>query len=405
MSALLRRAVRTKVLLLALLGALICSPAALAEALTAELMPGVTYTREMKKIRGKQVVEHVVIAPKPGCLYRLVPVLSNETITGKETVSAMEERLSGQATAVGINGDLFNWEQGYPSGIFMRDGVLHGRPISGRSALGIGADGILRLARIGFFGTWGIGDSEREALTQLNRPLEEPGVALFTPAWGAETPRSPKAVDVVVSGFPQTTPNTDLAGQIVEVRDGGGTPIPATGRPAGDRHVRRRSTVARPGLPLVARLILAVVEDVANAIGGVGDRPQRTDSLPTTGFVRRVLPRHPAPRSASCRRSHRSDRHRRAPDLERGRQPGRREPAAPGAVTGMAFDAGARRRCIRRRRAEHVRRQPAGRVHVADDAVTAPRAPAHAVVRRTARGGRGAGAATRSPCRPRSTHG
>ena len=153
MSAFLRRAVRTKVLLLGILAALACSPTALSEALTAELMPGVTYTREVKKIRGKQVVEHIVIAPKPGGLYRLVPVLSNEAITGKETVTDMEKRLSGQATAVGINGDLFNWEQGYPSGIFMRDGVLHGRPISGRSALGIGADGILRLARIGFFGT------------------------------------------------------------------------------------------------------------------------------------------------------------------------------------------------------------------------------------------------------------
>jgi hypothetical protein len=296
---LVRRALTRKVLLLAVLAALAGAPAAWSEASTIELMPGVTYTREVKSIRGKQVVLHVVVAPRPGGLYRLVPVLSNGTITGKETVSAMERRLSDGATSVGVNGDLFNWEQGYPSGIFMRDGVLDGRPQSGRSSLGIGQDGVLRMARISFFGTWGIADAAREALTQLNRPLDEPGAGLFTPAWGAETPRARNAVDVVVSGFPQASANADLGGQIVDVHEGGGTPIPPDGAvlqavgPLG----RQLSSIAQPGLPLVARLILKPWWDgVADAIGG-GPALVRNGriALPTTeAFTSdQVLPRHP----------------------------------------------------------------------------------------------------------------
>jgi hypothetical protein len=181
----------------------------------------------------------------------------------------------------------------------MRDGALHGRPASGRSSLGIGLDGILRLARVGFFGTWGVADLPRQALTQLNRPLDQPGVGLFTSAWGAETPRTKGAVDVVISGFPTTTPNADLTGQIVEVREGGGTSIPAGGAVlqaigAGKRDL---ATDAQPGLPIVVRLILKPWwEQVADAIGG-GPAIVRDGAmaLPTTETFTssQLLPRHP----------------------------------------------------------------------------------------------------------------
>ncbi len=73
----------------------------------------------------------------------------------------MQKRLAGSATAVGVNGDLFNWQVGYPSGMFMKDGTLVGRPSRDRSSLGIGADGLLRLARVAFYGTWAIGGADR----------------------------------------------------------------------------------------------------------------------------------------------------------------------------------------------------------------------------------------------------
>jgi hypothetical protein len=289
--------VRTKALLIAALVAFVCAPSALPQA--TQLMPGVSYAREVKVISGRQVVVHVVTAPKPGGLYELAPVLSNETIVGRETVSAMEKRLSKKATVVGVNGDLFNSEIGYPSGIFMRGGVLQGHPSPDRSSLGIGLDGILRVAWIGFTGTWAVGESRREELTQLNRPLDGPGVGLFSPAWGNETPRLRRAVDVVLTGFPQAAPSTDLTAQILRVRQGGGTPIPRDGAvlQGVGRGARQLRELAVPGLPGVVRVILRPWwENVADAIGG-GPALVRNGriALPTaeafTSYV--LLPRHP----------------------------------------------------------------------------------------------------------------
>jgi hypothetical protein len=261
---------RRLLLFLVALVAATAPAAAHGEAVARELMPGVTYTREVKSVRGRPVVVHVVTAPRPGGLYRLAPVLGGGTLTARERVSAMQERLSEQATVVGVNGDLSNIAQGYPSGILLRDGVLHARPTSGRSSLGIGLDGLLRLERVGFAGTWGIGDEVRKGLSQLNRPLDGPGVGLFTRSWGASTPKGSGLLDVVIGGFPAAVPNVDLAGQIVEVRPGGGTSIPQDGavlQARGSRRAEVSSAVA--GMPFVVKLILKPWwEQVEDAIGG-----------------------------------------------------------------------------------------------------------------------------------------
>jgi len=260
--------------------------AAAAASAATELMPGVTYTRDVRTIGGARTVFHVVVGPKPGGLYDLQPVLSNGTIVGRETVTSMQRRLSRQATIVGVNADYFNLDDGYPSGIFMRDGVLLGRPYSARATLGIGLDGLLRIARIGFFGTWGIGDAERQRLDQLNRPLEKGEIGLFTPAWGSATPSAPNAVDVVLSGFPPASGNVDLTGTIVSAGIGGGTPIPDGGAvlqaigPPG----KALLSEALAGLPLTVKLILKPWwEQVKDAIGG-GPAIVRHGriSLPTT---------------------------------------------------------------------------------------------------------------------------
>ena len=281
--------------LVASLAAAFCGPAAAAS----ELMPGVTYERLERIVRGKEVLVHVVTAPKPGSLYRLVPVLSNGTIAGTETVTQMQARLSRTATSVAVNGDLFSWEWSYPTGIFVRDGALHGRPTSSRSSLGIGLDGLLRIAQISFFGTWGVGEAPRTALNQLNRPLVGSQVGLFTPVWGAATPRRRGAVDVVVSGLPPTRVNVDLAAQVTEVRRGGGTSIPEGGavlQATGGRATGLQA-LALPGAPVVVKLILKPWwEQVADAIGG-GPALVREGriALPTSeGFSSYLLlKRHP----------------------------------------------------------------------------------------------------------------
>jgi hypothetical protein len=266
------RSLRVCAVLLCLVVALVAAPAALAGTTTIDLMPGVTYTRETRTIEGKPVVVHVVTAPKPGGkLYRLAPVLSDGEVAGRQTLTAMQKGLSKAATAVGVNGDLFSYTTDSSSGILMRDGVLISRPVAKRSSLGISAEGLLSIGRIGFYGRWALGEAKRRPLAQFNRPLEGRGVALFTPVWGSATPVVKKAVDVVLSGVPPATVGVDLPGQVVSVSEGGGTPIPKGGavlQAVGPIAAELRST-AIPGTPFVARLDLKPWwEGVADAIGG-----------------------------------------------------------------------------------------------------------------------------------------
>lgn len=287
---------------LALAAALLVPASGGAATVTRELVPGVTYAREVEPVGGRAVVVHTVTAPAPGGLYALEPVLSGGTITGRETVSSMQRALASEATAVGVNGDYFSFLDGHPSGMFMRDGVLAGRATSERSTLGIGTDGVLRIGRIAFFGTWGIGDLPRRRLDQLNRPLESGEVGLFTRGWGASTPSGRKAVDIVVTDLSSAVPNTDLAGLVSSVSTGGGTPIPPGGAvlQATGSAAAGLEALALPGVPFVVELILepwwAQVQD---AIGGGPALVRRGRlALPTTeGFTAsQLLPR--APRTA-----------------------------------------------------------------------------------------------------------
>lgn len=253
--------------------ALLLVPAAAGGPLARELMPGVTYTRQAMTVSGRSVTVHLVVTPRPapGSLYELKPVLSNGTITGGERLTSMQDRIAPLATTVGVNGDLYNVAYGFPTGIFMRDGVLHGRPTTARSTLGIGLDGLLRVARIGFYGTWGPLDGERTALDQLNRPADAGQTALFTPSWGSSTPRDARALDVVLSGVPQIVRDTDISGVVAEVREGGDTPIPPGGavlQAVGSTRAGLAS-VALPGQAIVLRATLKPWwEQVADAIGG-----------------------------------------------------------------------------------------------------------------------------------------
>jgi hypothetical protein len=262
---------RLKLVLLVLLAALVAAPAVSAQAETRELMPGVMYTREVKSVRGREVVIHVVTAPRPGGLYELAPVLGGGTLTGRETVTSMQSRLAGSATVVGVNGDLYNVELGFPTGMVLQDGIMHGRPMKARSTLGIGADGSLLLDRVGFLGLLGIADMARQRLDQFNRPLPPSGIGLFTPSWGSQTPAQKGALEIVLSNVPGTAPNVDLGGQVVEVRRGGGGPIPPGGAvlQATGADAAGIEALAVPGTSVFFRLNLNPWwADARHAIGG-----------------------------------------------------------------------------------------------------------------------------------------
>jgi hypothetical protein len=207
----------------ALLVGVFASPAA---AKPVELMPGVTYDRRVEFTAHGPKVIHVLIAPKPGGLYAVKPVLSNNTLLGRERVSAMQRRVSSTATVAGVNGDLFAWAQGFPSGMLMQDGVVQASPNSSRSSIGIGADGGLLIDRVAFFGTWQ-GTGQRRPVNGVNKSTGS--VVLYTPAWGATTPAVTGTVEATLSAFPSATPAADLPGLVAQVKPNGGTPIPPNG--------------------------------------------------------------------------------------------------------------------------------------------------------------------------------
>jgi hypothetical protein len=258
--------------ILAALAALVglAASAPIASAQTTQLFPGVSYESAIQFTPHGPVSIHVVRGPRPVGLYRLRPVLSNESIVSRETVSAMQKRLSTQATSVGVNGDYFAPTDGRPSGIFLRDGVLATPPNPARSSAGITLDGLLDVRRVSFRGTWR-GTGQRRALNFLNKAPGTNGISLFTADWGSSTPRIAGAFAAVLGSFPPATPNTDLAVPVTTTATGTTVAIqPGTAvLVARGNAATKLQAEAQPGTVVTLRLILqpdwAVVSD---AIGG-----------------------------------------------------------------------------------------------------------------------------------------
>jgi hypothetical protein len=212
-------------LLIAVLLALV--PAGPAAAAPQELIPGLTYDRKLEFTTFGPVVANVLTVPRPGGLWQLKPVLSNETILGTERLTAIERRYSTTATVAGVNGDLFG-ASGAPSGILLRSGGLDQPPLAGRSSIGIDSSGALTVGRVAMLATWQ-GSGPRRALNDVNGPPGSNSVSLFTPAWGAATPSTPGSVEITLSPFPATATSVELTAPVVGVSAGGGTAIPAGG--------------------------------------------------------------------------------------------------------------------------------------------------------------------------------
>jgi hypothetical protein len=244
--------------------------AAPANAQTTALFPGATYESAIQFTPHGPVSVHVVRGPRPVGLYRLRPVLSNESVVQRETVSSMQKRLSGQATSVGVNGDYFAPADGRPSGILLHDGILATPPNPSRSSAGITLDGVLDVRKVSFRGTWR-GTGQRRALNFLNKPPGTNGISLFTPDWGPSTPRISGAFSTVLGSFPPATPNTDLAVPVASTSSGSSVRIaPGTAvLVARGNAAAKLQAEAQPGSVVTLRLILqpdwSVVSD---AIGG-----------------------------------------------------------------------------------------------------------------------------------------
>jgi len=194
-----------------------------------ELWPGVTYESGIQFTTHGPVAINILRGPRPGGLTTLEPVLSNDTVVGREKLTTMEVRLRRTATAAGINGDYFALATGRPSGVLMQGSQLVAPPNAGRASAGIRSDGLLDVRRIAFAGTWRASVTARPLAT-INATPSVNSAAVFTAAYGASTPNLPGSAAVILFPFPAATPEVDLVAPIVEVRpEGGAVTIPPGG--------------------------------------------------------------------------------------------------------------------------------------------------------------------------------
>lgn len=261
------RVVPRRVVIGALVALVLATPAAAQPKL---LMPGVTYDKQVQFTFHGPAVLHVLTMPRPGGLWALKPVLSNDAILGTEKVTAIQQRVSPLATVAGVNGDRFA-TNGRPSGILMRSGVLDQAPGDNRSSIGFDAAGNLRVERLRMLPSWQ-GTGQRQTVTAVNNSPSSSGTSLYTPAWGPATPAAAGSVELVLRPFPATTPNVEVSGPVSAIAAGGGTPIPPDGAVLVARGTAATNRVrAEAPLGTTVRIRLVLQPDwsgVTDAIGG-----------------------------------------------------------------------------------------------------------------------------------------
>jgi Phosphodiester glycosidase/FlgD Ig-like domain len=235
------------------------------------LWPGVTYERGVQFTPNGPVAISILRGPRPTGVTTLEPLLSNDSLLGRETLTGMEKRLGSTAVTAGVNGDYFAIATGRPSGVLMRDGVLVSPPRSARSSAGITSDGSLDIRKVSFFGSWQ-GSGEKHPITGFNQVPEPGQMALFTDTYGPTTPLVPGATVAILFPFPEAVPNLDLSAAVGEVRASGApVEIPVGGAVLLARGATAPDVVAEalPGADVTVRLQLRPSwPGVVAAIGG-----------------------------------------------------------------------------------------------------------------------------------------
>ncbi len=197
-----------------------------------EVAPGVTYQRV---VRPGGVVLHVV-RTRPGAATLSPFMPGGNTRTPGDLQAGTAARLTSVAS---VNGDFFNLQNGYPSGITVIGNRLISEPEASRSALVMAADGRLEAGRFTFAGAWQTINPDGSPLGTLrrfpglNRPGERANESLlYTPDYAGPTPTGGSRNEAVVRldpGIPGIAATGSVTGTVVSTSDGGGVTPPADG--------------------------------------------------------------------------------------------------------------------------------------------------------------------------------
>lgn len=242
-----------------------------------EVVPGVTYER---LARPGQVIHVVRVVPGPRISIRPVLTGGSPSQRGRLT-NAMRARL-GDGAVVGVNGDYFNLDSAYPSGLLMVGGELVSEPEPTRSALLFPASGQLATAKVALAGTWLASDPANPATTfttrtfiGVNRPSERANETLiYTSRYGTPTPAGDR-VDALIALDPPGLVgiNTPVTGTVQSIKQGGGSGVGPgklviSGAGVGGDEVLADLGVAPNRRVTLSFGLAGVPADVTEAIGG-----------------------------------------------------------------------------------------------------------------------------------------
>ena len=158
--------------------------AALAQAPDAPSAPrATTFSRRAAGLVGAGIVALILF----GSFLPAPLTLANGTVTGRARVTAMEKALSDTSTVAGVNGDLFNFKDGHPTGIVMDNNVIKSPPYRERSSVGISSTGTLSVSNATYSGDTKPGDTHGQGVGGVWFALSNSGSSVGAGAAPAAT--------------------------------------------------------------------------------------------------------------------------------------------------------------------------------------------------------------------------
>ena len=198
----------------------------------ASLWPGVTFDTGVQFTPNGPVAINILTGPRPGGTTTLAPALSNDTLTGPETLTAIERRTAAAGDDRRDQRRLLHArDSGVPSGVLMRDGQVASPPSNERASAGVTTRRDARRAPGRRSSAPGRVPARKRTLQPVQPAAQGQRHRALHARCGARRRRRRRARrSAILFPFPAAIPNTDLAAPVVDVHAGGAAvPIPPGG--------------------------------------------------------------------------------------------------------------------------------------------------------------------------------
>ncbi|MEN6565482.1 MAG: phosphodiester glycosidase family protein [Veillonellales bacterium] len=170
--------------------------------ITQEIAPGVRYTSWSRGSSAGPVAAYILdVNLKAG--YRVKPVLSNDAISGLETVKSMADRV--QAIAA-VNGSYFD-PDGEILGLLMLDGKIVSVSDLPRTAMGVTAEGNILFDQVDYNGTVTLPGDKLIAISGVNCERGPDNLILYNSFYGSTTGTNEFGAEYVITGDTVTSVN------------------------------------------------------------------------------------------------------------------------------------------------------------------------------------------------------